>query len=378
MDVLRCNSPAVGCPSPISCSFLSADDFPRSFRASGRMQQHLGSRFSVCGVSVWGRQLGVSESNFRSLDGRVLTCRSSFQAPKFSDFSTSFRSPSGEKEKAGSEPLSAKERRKLRNERREELKATKEPWKEMVENKWLTKPKKAKGWEADADVNQLKIKGMQWWMIQTTRKYENQVAEQLEIVFAETFPDREFEVLVPTLPTKVKLKDGTASDARRKIFQGIVLLRCVFDRDVYDLVRRIPRAYDFFGNLAGVSYQPMIMPAPVSHINIENMFRQIKEEEEDFQLFKAQCRKELEEENRLALEKEILDAEALQLEIGATIRVLSGPFTEFTGIVVELLPEVEKVKALVTVFGKDTPIVLDVEHVEVQVAASKHEQKHVS
>lgn len=57
---------------------------------------------------------------------------------------------------------------------------------------------------------------------------------------------------MPTLPTKIKLKDGTVSDARRKIFQGIVLLRCVFDRDVYDLVRRIPRAYDFFGNLAGV------------------------------------------------------------------------------------------------------------------------------
>lgn len=94
----------------------------------------------------------------------------------------------------------------------------------------------------------------------------------------------------------------------------------------------------------------MIMPAPVSHINMENMFRQIKEEEEDFLLFKEQCRKELEEENRLtlekerlALEKEILDAEALQLEIGATIRVLSGPFTEFTGIVIELLPDVEKV-----------------------------------
>lgn len=59
---------------------------------------------------------------------------------------------------------------------------------------------------------------------------------------------------MPTVPMKTKLKDGTASDSRRKIFQGIVLLRCIMDRDVYDLVRRIPRAYDFFGNLAGVRY----------------------------------------------------------------------------------------------------------------------------
>ncbi|KAL3680445.1 hypothetical protein R1sor_023401 [Riccia sorocarpa] len=290
-------------------------------------------------------------------------------APKFSDFLSSVQS-APEKGQTDLEGLSAKERRKLRNEKREQLKATKEPWKEMVENKLLSKPKKkSKNWQVDADVNQLTAKGMQWWMIQTTRKFENHVAEQLDIIFPETFPDREYEVLVPTLPVKSKLKDGSASESRKKIFQGIVLLRCVMDRDVYDLVRRIPRAYDFFGNLAGVSYQPMIMPAPVSHTNMGNLFRQIKQGEEEFQIFKEQCRREVEEERRKAEELEAQNAESLPLNIGATIRVLSGPFSEFSGIVTEMLPEANKVKAMVTVFGKDTPIVLDVEQVEVTAAA---------
>ncbi|KAL2612608.1 hypothetical protein R1flu_024300 [Riccia fluitans] len=293
-------------------------------------------------------------------------------APKFSDFLSSVQS-SPEKENTTLESLSAKERRKLRNERREKLKATKEPWKEMVENKLLSMPKKKpKNWQADTDVNQLRAKGMQWWMIQTTRKFENQVAEQLDIIFPERFPGREFEVLVPTLPVKSKMKDGNASDSRKKIFQGIVLLRCVMDWDVYNMVRRIPRAYDFFGNLAGVSYQPMIMPAPVSHTNMENMFRQIKQEEEEFQLFKEQCKKEAEEERRKAEEMELQAAEDLQLGVGATIRVLSGPFSEFSGTVIEMLPQASKVKSIVTVFGKDTPIVLDMDQVEVTAGAPKY------
>jgi hypothetical protein len=70
-------------------------------------------------------------------------------------------------------------------------------------------------------------------------------------------------VIVPTVPVKTKLKDGGVSQSRVKLYQGIVLLRCQLDRDVYVMVKTIPRAYEFFGNQAGLRYgERDVQPTP--------------------------------------------------------------------------------------------------------------------
>lgn len=105
-------------------------------------------------------------------------------------------SPSSTDKESDERNLSARERRKLRNERREAAIASQEqPWKERVQDRLLEPKKKIKGWQEDADINRCVAKGVQWWMIQTAKKFEFDVAEQISALFAENFPGREIEVL---------------------------------------------------------------------------------------------------------------------------------------------------------------------------------------
>lgn len=92
------------------------------------------------------------------------------------------------------------------------------------------------------------------------------------------------------------------------------------------------------------------MPAPVSNFNMDVMFQKMRKEEEEYEKFKEQCRRELEEEKRekqkmekeqqqREAEKALLQSRSLLLGLGASVRVLSGPFLDFTGVVIDLLPK---------------------------------------
>lgn len=90
--------------------------------------------------------------------------------------------------------VSPKERRKLRNERREELKEKKGSWREEVESKLDVKKKPPKGWEEILDIDRLATKGYQWWMLSVPKNNEKKAADQLNIIFPERFPRLKYEV----------------------------------------------------------------------------------------------------------------------------------------------------------------------------------------
>ena len=79
--------------------------------------------------------------------------------------------------------LSPKERRKLWNERREELKEKKGLWKEEVESKLDVKKQPPKGWEEILDIDRLATKGYQRWMLSVPKNNEKKAADQLDIIF---------------------------------------------------------------------------------------------------------------------------------------------------------------------------------------------------
>lgn len=177
--------------------------------------------------------------------------------------------------------LSPKERRKLRNERREALKEEKGSWKEQVETKLDVKKKPLKGWDQILDINRLASKGYVWYMVSTPKKAEHEAAEQLHIQFAQMFPGMKYEVrnlhsndgyssiqfgiakcesdacswvflqvLTPSIPSFRKLKSGRYSDSRVRLYPGCLLIRCVMNRDVYNMIRSNLRIYNFFGTKA--------------------------------------------------------------------------------------------------------------------------------
>lgn len=146
--------------------------------------------------------------------------------------------------------LSAKERRKQRNERREELKDLKGSWRDEVETKLDVKKKAPKGWEEILDINQLTTKGMQWWMIAVPKNGEQRVADHIELVFQGLFPKAELQILLPSVPRRKVLKDGRYSDARQRLYPGCLLVQCVLNREVYNFIRSVPGVWDFFGTRA--------------------------------------------------------------------------------------------------------------------------------
>ena len=91
--------------------------------------------------------------------------------------------------------MSPKERRRLRNERRQALQEEKGNWKEEVENKLDVKKRPPKGWEEILDINRLATKGYVWYMVSVPKKAEHVAAEQLHILFPESFPGMKYEVL---------------------------------------------------------------------------------------------------------------------------------------------------------------------------------------
>ena len=103
------------------------------------------------------------------------------------------------------EQLTPKERRKLRNERREALKEERGNWKEEVENKLDVKKKPPKGWEEILDINRLASKGYVWYMCSVPKKAEHVAAEQLDILFAEKLPGMKYEVILrlPVMKTSI-------------------------------------------------------------------------------------------------------------------------------------------------------------------------------
>lgn len=277
-----------------------------------------------------------------------------------------------ESDNKSAKQLTPKERRKLRNERREALKEEKGNWKEEVENKLDVKKKPPKGWEEILDINRLASKGYVWYMVSVPKKAEHVATEQLDILFAERFPGMKYEALAPSIPALRKLKSGRYSEARQRLCPGCLLIRCVMNREVYNVIRSNPRIYDFFGTKAqGTSVSNMIIPAAVSIIEVDELFRRMEKAEAEYKVLKEVADREADE--RESLERQaIVKAEAEgqaprppALERGALVRINVGPFTNHRATVLDIDNDDETLQLSVIIFGQPTNAQLRIDAVTV-------------
>eukprot|EP01018_Ginkgo_biloba_P033749 Gb_25331 [translate_table: standard] len=180
-----------------------------------------------------------------------------------------------------SETLSARERRRLRNERREQAKSSKPPWREEVENKLLEKVKKPKLTD-EMNLSHLAVKGVQWWMVRAPRNSERIVAEDLSKAFPKEYPDMEFDVYLPQIPSKRKLKDGSYSNSKKMLFPGCVFIRCIMNREILDFVRSCPGVCGFVGTKIGNTHRWIIKPNLVPANEMEAIRKKVKEAQEEY------------------------------------------------------------------------------------------------
>lgn len=163
-----------------------------------------------------------------------------------------------------------------------------------------------------------------WYVIHTYSGYEDAVAKSLkQRIESLAMEDKIFNVLVPK-EKKIKIKDGKRRLVEEKIYPGYVLVEMIVTDDSWYVVRNTPNVTGFVG--AGTT------PVPVSKEEIEILKGRMGVEEPQYKI---------------------------EVKMGDPVKIIDGPFKDFDGKVSEIDEDKGKVKVLVNMFGRDTPVELD-------------------
>ncbi|PIP15943.1 MAG: transcription termination/antitermination protein NusG [Candidatus Portnoybacteria bacterium CG_4_8_14_3_um_filter_44_15] len=166
--------------------------------------------------------------------------------------------------------------------------------------------------------------GRNWYVLHTYAGYEEAVARNLkQRIESMSMEDKIFSVLVPT-EKKIKIKNGKRQTVEEKIYPGYVLVEMVVTDDSWYVVRNTPRVTGFIG--AGT------IPTPISPEEIQSLQKRMGVEEPKFKV---------------------------DVVVGDAVKITDGPFKDFDGKVSEIDEKRGKIKVLVPIFGRETPVELD-------------------
>src|SRR4051794_37570143 len=170
-----------------------------------------------------------------------------------------------------------------------------------------------------------------WYVVHTYAGYENKVKSNLASrVRSMTVEDRIFEVVIP-MEDVIEFKNGRKVVVQKKVFPGYLLVRMALDDDAWYVVRNTPGVTGFVGSGA--------KPTPLSRKEVEDILGTgVKEE-------------------GAPIEKKVRPR--LEYEVGEQVRVVTGPFADFNGVISEIDVDRSKLKVLVNIFGRETPVELE-------------------
>ena len=196
-----------------------------------------------------------------------------------------------------------------------------------------------------------RMKG-RWFVVHTYAGYEQRVKDNLTNR-VETYDawDRIHEIVIPTEEV-TEYKKGKKVVSDKKFLPGYVLVRMDMDDDTWGIVRHTPAVTGFVG-ANGVKPVPLSMREVASTLKIP---REYVEETEEA----AEAGAEGGEGAHVVPEKPQID---IDLEVGETVRVTTGPFADFTGTIDEINLDQAKLRVLVSVFGRETPIEIPFDNV---------------
>jgi transcription termination/antitermination protein NusG len=180
-----------------------------------------------------------------------------------------------------------------------------------------------------------------WYAVQVASGCEKKVKHNLEQRLQTLdVADRIVQIEIPQTPIVKLRKDGSRSTAEEKVFPGYILVRMAMDDETWQVVKNTPNVINFVGAEQKRRYgrgRGHVKPMPLGASEVERIFRQAKEQE---------------------------PVHKIDLAAGDKIRVLSGPFKDFEGEVIEVSAERSKLKALLSIFGRETPVELEVNQVQ--------------
>ena len=169
----------------------------------------------------------------------------------------------------------------------------------------------------------------QWYVIHAYSGHEEKVKKNLEKrIESMDMQEQIHEVLVP-MEDEIEIRDGKRRHVQKRIFPGYILVRMVMTDESWYVVRNTPGVTSFVGSGN--------KPVPLAEKEVAGILKQMKQEAPTIRV---------------------------EFQVGESVRVVDGPFTDFLGKVDDLNPENGKLKVLVNMFGRETPVELDLLQVE--------------
>jgi transcriptional antiterminator NusG len=169
-----------------------------------------------------------------------------------------------------------------------------------------------------------------WFVVHTYAGYENKVKQNLASrVRSMNVEEQIFEVVIP-MEDVIEFKGGRKVVVQKKVFPGYLLVRMALDDDSWYVVRNTPGVTGFVGNGA--------RPTPLSRKEVENILGSGEKEE-------------------VGVEKRARPR--LDFEVGEQVRVTTGPFADFNGVISDIDVARSKLTVLVNIFGRETPVELE-------------------
>jgi transcription termination/antitermination protein NusG len=166
--------------------------------------------------------------------------------------------------------------------------------------------------------------GRRWYVLHTYSGYEENVKSNLEQrIESFAMQDKIFGVLVPK-EKKIKIKNGKRTTMDEKIFPGYVLVEMIVTDDSWYVVRNTPNVTGFVGS--GTT------PTPIDQSEVDSLIKRMSATEPQHKI---------------------------DLEVNDPVRITDGPFKNFEGKVNNVDEERGKIKVLITMFGRETPVELD-------------------
>jgi transcriptional antiterminator NusG len=166
--------------------------------------------------------------------------------------------------------------------------------------------------------------GKRWYVLHTYSGYEENVARNLrQRIESMDMEDKIFDIMIPT-ETKIKIKNGKRKTVREKIFPGYVMVNMIVTDDSWYVVRNTPNVTGFIG--AGN------VPTPISEKEIQELQKRMGVEEPKYKI---------------------------DVNVDTPVRIVDGPFKDYEGKIAEIDEARGKVKVLVSIFVRETPVELD-------------------
>tara|TARA_B100000579_G_scaffold49724_1_gene34660 strand:- start:132 stop:656 length:525 start_codon:yes stop_codon:yes gene_type:complete len=172
---------------------------------------------------------------------------------------------------------------------------------------------------------------MNWYIVQAYSGFEKKVVDSIKDSLIKNKLDSHLEkILVPTHQV-TEVKKGKRTKKEKKYFPGYVLIKIDLNKQIYHLIKNIPKISGFLGSSD--------KPSPLTDDEIQRILGQVSE-------------------------SAINQKSGISFEIGEKVKVCDGPFASFNGLVEEIDEEKSRLKVSVSIFGRPTPVDLEFNQVE--------------